>query len=162
MNNRATFDEFLAIHFEAARNEGRPLTLLMMDVDKFKSINDRFGHQAGDHVLAAIGKLLRSAARAQDLAARYGGEEMALILPGASRAVGTSIADTIRRAVAAQPIVHGKEKIAVTISIGVATYEPNGSLREASQLIKAADMAVYAAKHGGRNCVKVFAPKTAA
>ena len=132
-----------------------------MDVDKFKSINDRFGHQAGDQVLTALGKLVLSAARTSDMAARYGGEEMVLILPGTTRPVGTAIADTIRRAVAAQPIVIAGAKIPVTISIGVATFDPTGPLREATQLLKAADMAVYAAKHGGRNCVKVFSVKAA-
>jgi diguanylate cyclase (GGDEF)-like protein len=161
LNNRATFDQFLAEQFETARKDGKTLTLLMMDIDKFKSINDRFGHQAGDQVLVALGKLLRSAARPQDLAARYGGEEFALILPATTRAVGTSVADTIRRAVAAQPVILGKEKVTITVSVGVATFEPTGLLRESTQLLKAADMAVYAAKNGGRNCVKVFAVKAA-
>jgi two-component system cell cycle response regulator len=134
----------------------------MMDVDKFKSINDRFGHQSGDHVLSGLGKLIRSAARAQDLPARYGGEEIALILPDTSRAVAAAVAETIRRAVAARPITSGTRSIPITVSIGVATYEPNGPLVEPAHLIKAADMAVYAAKHGGRNCVKIFALKLAA
>ncbi len=85
LNNRATFDEFFIQTFEGARQNGKPLTLLMMDVDKFKSINDRFGHQAGDQVLTALGKLVLSAARTSDMAARYGGEEMVLILPGTTR-----------------------------------------------------------------------------
>jgi diguanylate cyclase (GGDEF)-like protein len=161
LNNRATFDQFLAEQFELAKSQRKTLTLLMMDVDQFKSINDRFGHPSGDEVLGALGKLIRSAARPQDMAARYGGEEFALILPATTRAFGTSIADTIRRAIAARPVISGANKIPLTISIGVATYEPGGSLREAAQLIKAADMAVYAAKRGGRNCVKVFAVKAA-
>jgi diguanylate cyclase (GGDEF)-like protein len=162
LNNRAAFDQFLAEQFNIARTQSKPLTLLMLDVDKFKSVNDKYGHQVGDQVLSALGKLLRSAARPQDLPARYGGEEMALILPGAPRTVGAAVAETIRRAVSAAPIVCGGQKIALTVSIGVATLEPNGPLREPAHLIKAADMAVYAAKNGGRNCVKIFAVKTAA
>jgi diguanylate cyclase (GGDEF)-like protein len=162
LNNRVAFDTFLAEQFKLATNEGKPLTLLMLDVDKFKSVNDKFGHQAGDQVLMAIGKLLRSAARAQDMAARYGGEEMALILPGTPRSIAAKIAETVRQAVAAKPIICDKQSIPITISIGVATLMPGGPLREPAHLLKAADMAVYAAKHGGRNCVKIFAIKTAA
>lgn len=160
--NRAQFDQFLAENFNAAKTGGKPMTLLMADVDKFKSVNDRFGHQAGDQVLSELGKLLKSAARPQDLAARYGGEELALILPGTARPIGAVIAETIRRAVAAQPIKSGKQPIPVTISVGVATFEPGGPMTEVAHLIKAADMAVYAAKHAGRNCVKIFSVRPAA
>lgn len=162
LNNRATFDEKLKACFAAARKDGVPLTLLMLDVDKFKSINDKFGHQAGDQVLRTIGKLLKSAARAKDLAARYGGEELALILPETPRPVGASIAETIRLAIAKKPITCGKQAIPVTISIGVATCEPNTLMKDPSHLLKAADMAVYAAKRSGRNCVKIFSFPSAA
>jgi diguanylate cyclase (GGDEF)-like protein len=163
--NRAQFDQFLAENFAIALREATPLTLLLMDLDKFKSINDKHGHQAGDQVLRVVGKLLKTAAREQDLPARYGGEEMALILPGTSRVTGAAIADAIRRAVAAKPIVCEQTTIPVTISIGVATVEPGSPFKIPAHLLKAADLAVYAAKHGGRNCVKVFsfgAGKTAA
>jgi diguanylate cyclase (GGDEF)-like protein len=100
---------------------------------------------------------LKTAARKQDLAARYGGEEMALVLPGTSRATGAIIADTIRRAVAAQCVQSENQTVHVTVSIGVATAEVGGRLTSPAHLIKAADLAVYAAKHGGRNCVKVCA-----
>jgi diguanylate cyclase (GGDEF)-like protein len=162
LNNRAAFDQFLAEQFAIAKQQNKPLTLLLMDVDKFKSVNDKYGHQAGDQVLAALGKLIRSAARAQDLPARYGGEELSLILPGTSRAIGATVAETIRRAVAASPIVCGTQKLPITISIGVATVEPGSPLKEPAHLLKAADLAVYAAKHGGRNCVKIFSVKAAA
>jgi two-component system, cell cycle response regulator len=160
--NRAQFDQFLAENFNAAKSGGKPLTLLMADVDNFKSVNDRFGHQVGDQVLAELGKLLKSAARAQDLAARYGGEELALILPGTPRPIGAVIAETIRRATAAQAIQCGKQAVPVTISVGVATFEPGGPMTESAHLLKAADMAVYAAKHAGRNCVKIFSVRPAA
>lgn len=162
LNNRAAFDRVLAEQCRISQQQGKPLTLLLLDVDKFKSINDRFGHQTGDKVLSCLGKLLRSAARPQDLAARYGGEEMALILPDTSRAVGAAIAETVRRAVASQPISVGKGSIPITVSIGVATLESSGKLAQPEHLFKAADLAVYAAKHGGRNCVKIFSIKTAA
>jgi diguanylate cyclase (GGDEF)-like protein len=162
LSNRAAFDEAIRQLFASAKAAGIPLTLLMLDVDKFKSVNDQFGHQAGDRVLAAMGKLLKSAARDKDLAARYGGEEMALLLPETPRAIGASIAETIRLAVSRQPISIGKQAIPVTVSIGVATVEPNSKMTDPAHLIKAADMAVYAAKHSGRNCVKIFSLAAAA
>jgi diguanylate cyclase (GGDEF)-like protein len=96
------------------------------------------------------------------LAVRYGGEEFVLVLPETPRATGTAIADTIRRAVAAQPVVCGEHKIAITVSIGVATLESGSPLSHPAHLVKAADMATYAAKHAGRNCVKIFSVKPAA
>jgi len=162
LNNRASFDEVLQQHFALAKQARSFVTLLMVDVDKFKSINDRFGHQIGDKVLVALGKLLKSAAREKDFPARYGGEELVLILPDTPRSIGSAIAETIRLAVAKQPINCGTQAIPVTISIGVATYEPNCPMTEPAHLLKAADLAVYAAKHSGRNCVKIFSFKAAA
>ena len=153
--NRAQFDLFLKEQLEQAN--GKPVTLLMMDLDKFKSVNDKYGHPAGDATIKAVAEILKSAARKQDLAARYGGEEMVLVLPGATRATGALIADTIRKTVAAGTIKCGNATLNVTISIGVATAEPGSPLRSPAHLTKAADLAVYAAKRAGRNCVKVFA-----
>jgi diguanylate cyclase (GGDEF)-like protein len=155
--NRATFDGFLAEQFDAAVKGNKPLSVLMLDVDRFKLINDKHGHPIGDVVLKAIAKLLKSAVRAQDLAARYGGEEMILVLPGTGKGTATAIAESIRRAIAIKPFVVGATSVNVTTSIGVATVEPGSPFTEPGHLVKAADLAVYAAKHGGRNCVKVFA-----
>ena len=160
--NRVRFDAFLAQQYDAALRSRRPLSLLMMDLDRFKKINDTYGHQAGDNVLKAIGKLIRTAARSNDLAARYGGEEMALVLPDTTKQTAAAIAESIRRAVAARPIVSDKTPIPVTISIGVATFDAGSPLRQPAHLIKAADMACYAAKNAGRNCVKIFTLPTAA
>ncbi|CAN5441928.1 hypothetical protein BH10PLA1_BH10PLA1_21980 [soil metagenome] len=154
--NRATFDQFAAQAFAQATSTGQPLALLMLDVDKFKKINDKYGHPAGDQVLRQLGKLMKTAAREKDLSARYGGEEMALILPGTNRATAAAIAESVRRAIAAKPVVAGSNAITVTASIGVAAYEAGLPFQEFAQIIKAADLALYAAKHGGRNCVKVF------
>ena len=154
--NRAQFDQFLSESFEAATREDKQLSLLLLDVDKFKSVNDRYGHQTGDKVLQAMGKLLSSAVRPQDIAARYGGEEMCLVLPGTGRATATAVAESIRKAIAAQPIPCGAFALPITVSIGVATFEPNGPLKAPAHLVKAADLAVYNAKHSGRNCVRVF------
>ena len=113
--------------------------------------------------MQAIGKLLRTAARATDLAARYGGEEMTLVLPGTGKSTAAAIAESIRRTIAAKSIDWQGLKLSMTVSIGVATYEPESPLKQAAHLLKAADLAVYAAKHAGRNCVKVFSlPGTSA
>jgi diguanylate cyclase (GGDEF)-like protein len=161
--NRARFDEVLAAQFAsiAANPAGgaAPLSLLMIDIDKFKSINDRFGHPAGDTVIKAIGRLLKSAARQQDLAARYGGEEMVLLLPGTPKATAAAIAETVRRAICAKPVQANATSIPVSASIGVATFELGGALVNGSHLTKAADLALYSAKHNGRNCVRVFSLK---
>lgn len=154
--NRACFDQFLAEQFAAAMATRQPLSLLMLDVDKFKSINDKHGHPVGDQVLRALAKVVKSATRPQDLAARYGGEEMCLVLPGTPKAVAATIAESLRRAIAAKPVIAGKARLAVTASIGVAACEPGSPFRAVAHLIKAADLGVYAAKKSGRNCVKVF------
>jgi len=153
---RGRLDEFLGEKFADAAAGRKPLSLLMLDVDKFKDVNDRHGHPAGDEVLRAIGKLLQSAARATDLAARYGGEELMLVLPATAKATAAAIAESVRRSVAAKPIHSQAGPVAVTVSIGVATVENESPLKQPGHLLKAADMALYAAKHGGRNCVKVF------
>jgi two-component system, cell cycle response regulator len=154
--NRARFDQFLAEHFAIAQKQGRPLALALLDIDKFKTVNDKYGHPAGDQVIRVIGKLLKTVSRAQDLAARYGGEEMALLMPDTPRVTAATIAETVRRAIAARPVQHEKLNIAVTASFGVVIFEPGMPLTRPDQLIKAADLALYNAKHSGRNCVKVF------
>jgi diguanylate cyclase (GGDEF)-like protein len=160
--NRAQFDQFLTEQFTVAAGNRQPLSMLLIDVDHFKRVNDRHGHPVGDQVLRAIGKLLKGAARVQDLAARYGGEEMSLIMPSTTRGTAAAIAESIRRAIAAKPIPCQELAVPVTISVGVASFELGGPLREPAHLIKAADMAMYAAKSGGRNCVKIFSVKPAA
>lgn len=160
--NRASFDKYLAEQFAHHIQNEKPMVLLMLDLDKFKSINDTHGHQVGDTVLKYVGKLLRTAARSKDLAARYGGEEMVVVLPGTTRATAAAIAETICRATATKPVLCGNIKVPVTVSVGVAAFEPGGPFTQAAHLVKAADMAVYAAKHAGRNCVRVICPKAPA
>ncbi len=160
LSNRTQLDAFLAAQFQQMVRTGKPLSLLILDLDKFKAINDKYGHPAGDEVLRYVGKLLRSAARQQDMAARYGGEELALVLPNTTRATAAVVAETICRAIAAKPVPCRTVTVPVTGSIGVATAEPAGPLKTVAHLVKAADLAVYAAKHSGRNCVRVFALPT--
>ena len=164
--NRARFDEVLAEQFARATAVGGgapPLSLVMIDVDKFKSVNDQHGHDGGDAVLAAMGKLLNAAVRecGDDCAARYGGEELALVLPNTPRAAAATIAERLRQAVEANVVQSGATTLRVTISLGVATVEAGSPFRLPAHLIKAADLAMYKAKHSGRNNVKVFSLKPA-
>jgi len=158
--NRARFDQFLAEAFDAAVKKKQPLAVLMIDVDKFKTINDTHGHPAGDAVLRVLGRLLKAVARQQDLAARYGGEELVLILPDTPRTKAATIAESIRRAICAKPVINDRKSIPVSASIGVSIYEPGGPFTSLSYLLKAADLALYNAKRTGRNCVRVFALKS--
>jgi diguanylate cyclase (GGDEF)-like protein len=160
LGNRAAFDQYLAEQFALAKKQGVCLGLLMLDLDKFKKVNDVHGHLGGDAVLRAVGKIVNAVAKKGDLACRYGGEEMAIILTGVTRARAATVAETLRRALCARPVIFNDTVIGITASIGVAVYEPGCGFREAVHLIKAADLSVYAAKRGGRNCVKVFSEKS--
>lgn len=162
LSNRRRFDEFIAEAFAAAQNDSEPLALILLDIDKFKLINDSYGHPAGDEVLKSVAATLISAARPTDLVARYGGEELALVLPGTTRNTAAAIAESIRHALAARRISCSTVEVAVTASFGVAVFDSMVPFKEPAQLLKAADLALYAAKKAGRNCVKVFAPKSIA
>jgi len=157
--NRRRFDQALEREFAEAHRQRKPLSLIMLDLDRFKRINDQYGHSAGDRVLQVLAQLFSSAARPTDLAARYGGEELVLLMPGAARVTASAIAESLRRAIAAKPVPCDKAAVTLTASIGVATFDPACPLTEPAHLLKAADLAVYAAKDSGRNCVRVFSFK---
>jgi diguanylate cyclase (GGDEF)-like protein len=152
--NRRNFDESLARTWKEAIRHGRPVGLLMIDVDHFKLFNDRYGHVEGDACLRRVGKLLMNfACRPGDLPARYGGEEFSVLLPGASLAGARIVAERLRRAVEELRIANADAPLShLSISIGVASLVP--SLGDKAQsLIEAADAGLYAAKRGGRNAV---------
>ena len=152
--NRRAFEELLAV--EGGRRGGGPFSLLMIDIDNFKSINDRFGHPVGDEVIVAVGKAIGEECRGGDLAARYGGEEFAVLLPGAGVANATGVAERIRGRIASIGFNFSFEDFVVTGSFGVACrHEAQGCLKE---LVSQADGALYAAKRGGKNRVAVHAP----
>ena len=157
--NRTYFDAFIQKQFGATTASGKALSVLMLDVDKFKVVNDKHGHATGDQVLKTLGRILAASAKEGDLAARYGGEEMVLVLPGATRQAAAATAEVLRKAIAARPIDCGNGlALPITASVGVATLEPGATpFREPAHLLKAADLALYAAKSAGRNCVRVFA-----
>ncbi len=155
--NRRWFDEELSRKWASAAREGRPLSLLMIDVDHFKFFNDSYGHQAGDRALADIAGVIDGAIRRpDDLAARYGGEEFAVVLPDTDRRGAAQIAETIREKARAMQIDHVRnEHKVVTVSIGVATALPRSGTAMPELLISDADAALYRAKEQGRNTVCV-------
>jgi diguanylate cyclase (GGDEF)-like protein len=153
-NRRFLFTSGLKL-VAAALRAGQPCCCLMLDVDHFKRVNDTFGHQAGDHVLAHVGKLLAGAIRRSDLAARYGGEEFAVLLVGAGLEQGQELAEGIRRAMAEHPCAAAGRNLSVTVSVGVAVTGQHKDFGEAEldDLLARADAALYAAKDAGRNRV---------
>lgn len=152
--NRRTFDETLEREWQAARREGKPLSLLFLDADRFKLYNDRYGHQEGDELLKTLAQALKKKARRpRDLAARYGGEEFVVLLPHTTRQRAVAVAETIRRAIAELRVPHEDNAGGVvTVSIGVATAVPAAD-DSSARLVEAADAAVYQAKEAGRNRV---------
>ena len=155
--NHRTFYEFLREETVRAQRFNRPVSLLMLDIDHFKRVNDAHGHEAGDVVLKGLSDLLMQQVRAVDRVCRYGGEEFTVILPETDAAVAMQIAERMRAEVERQPFdIGGGKTIGITVSIGVATYpQPVDSPDE---VVKAADVALYAAKLAGRN--RVFRHET--
>jgi two-component system, cell cycle response regulator len=159
--NRAHFDREIAAAWERANREKTPLTVLFSDADKFKSVNDTHGHQAGDAVLMELAKRMRETLGDLGVVCRYGGEEFAVIVPGADTARAEKVAELIRRKIAASPFqfkIDGTKQLTlpVTISIGFSTHDVGvgSEFTSFEQLVHAADSGVYAAKQAGRNCVK--------
>lgn len=157
--NRRYLDETLPRDLARARRDAQPAALIMIDLDRFKDLNDAHGHLAGDAALAAVGTVLKSAIREGDIACRYGGEEFVLVLQNLSLGMALERAEQIRAAIARleiairdRPIVH------ITISAGVATFPDDGDTPE--ELIRRADAALYEAKRCGRNCVRDRGPMT--
>jgi diguanylate cyclase (GGDEF)-like protein len=151
LGNRRAFDGELARRLAEVRRSGRPLSLCLLDVDRFKSYNDTFGHRAGDDALAAVAAAVAAACRDADVPVRYGGEELAVLLPDTQLEDAMVVAERMRAAVAGAPMAHR----AVTVSIGVACTAGGMS---AELLVEAADRALYSAKEGGRDRVVAAAP----
>ena len=152
--NRRSFDERLGLEWRLAKREHKSISLLMMDLDKFKDVNDEYGHQQGDVVLQTIAKLIpMSFRRPGDFAARWGGEEFAVLLPNTPLENAVGIAEKIRASIEdAQIPCHNGSIIKITVSIGVNTQIPSQSSAVDDFILKA-DTALYAAKEAGRNKV---------
>jgi diguanylate cyclase len=153
LGNRKYFDRSIEAAVEAALGSGEPLSLLMFDIDHFKSFNDSYGHLTGDQVLRLVGMSLKQTIKGQDITARYGGEEFAVVLPNTALRQALTVADHIRRAVMAKELKKkstGEILGRVTISVGVSMLKTGD---DTDSLIERADACLYAAKRNGRNRV---------
>ena len=152
--NRRYFEELGAREISLAKRTGDPVSLLMLDLDHFKSINDRYGHAAGDGVLVEFAEGIRQTVRATDIVGRYGGEEFVALLPASDSSQAFEVAQRIRLAASETTVLTEGRRISFTVSIGVAT-SLNGD-HDLHGLIKCADRALYLAKEKGRNRVEVM------
>jgi diguanylate cyclase (GGDEF)-like protein len=152
--NRRWIDEALPRFVRRYSRGTPPLSLLMIDIDHFKRFNDTYGHPAGDSVIIHVAKTIHAHLRPTDLAARYGGEELIVILPDADEEGAVTAAERLRQAVKSAPAVgpNGEALPAVTISIGLARYRPG---QDAAALVSAADEGLYESKRAGRDRVTV-------
>jgi diguanylate cyclase (GGDEF)-like protein len=157
--NRRYLDRRLEEECDRSKRYGLPLSVLLIDIDHFKEINDTYGHQAGDLVLNNLGKLLLDSIRDSDIAARYGGDEMLIIAPNTTLSFAATLAERLRQNIESQPLElntsNQPNRISITVSIGVAG--PNQNVQDCHGLIRNVDEALLQAKHDGRN--RVFAYK---
>ena len=155
LNNRRFLETHLPNAMNRARADGKPLSLLIADIDHFKRINDGWGHDAGDAVLRQFAARLKESLRGSDLACRFGGEEFVVLMPEAEERVGQTIAERLRRRISDYPFEIGGEEITVTVSVGIAELDPMAD--DPETLLQRADRGLYAAKRQGRNRVVALA-----
>jgi diguanylate cyclase (GGDEF)-like protein len=160
--NRRAFDQRLQQELETARAEASSVSLILLDLDLFKQLNDRHGHLFGDMVLGHVAAVLARSVRAGDAACRYGGEEFAIVLRDADLRVAGEIAERIRRRISEVALIDGGRRVPVTASLGLACFDclPETSF-DGAALVESADRALYAAKRAGRNQVCSGAPAEA-
>ncbi len=159
--NRRRLDQCLSDEFKQARKLIRPLSLVFIDVDRFKGVNDAHGHAVGDQVLRHLARLFTDSIRPGDTVGRYGGEEFVVLLPRTPLAAAARIAEGLRKRVESSPMQLNGGPLSLTISAGVAGFDgAGGPFKAADHLAQAADRAAYAAKQAGRNTVRVFSLKT--
>jgi diguanylate cyclase (GGDEF)-like protein len=149
LGNRRRFDQELARRFAQWRRAGTPLSLVLVDVDHFKRVNDEHGHAAGDAVLHDVAQVLAECVREMDVVARYGGEEFGMILPGTTLAEAKPVAERVRGAIAGRTFQYGGHELLITVSAGLAEAMLTNDMEV---LVARADAALYSAKDGGRDC----------
>jgi len=157
VSNRRRFLEVFAVEFDRAKRYGDELSCVMLDLDHFKGINDRYGHVVGDRVLVAAAEAFRTSLRTPDVIARWGGEEFALLLPHTSLAGAHAVAERCRRALEEAVVAADGDRVVVTVSVGVAAF-PSAGLDTPDSLMRSADEALYEAKSRGRNRVESVVP----
>ncbi|HST59044.1 MAG TPA: diguanylate cyclase [Longimicrobium sp.] len=150
--NHRHVHQLLHDEFERSARTGEPIAVAMMDLDRFKSINDTYGHPTGDVILYETARIIKETAREIDMPGRYGGEEFIAILPGTEEESAEAFAERVRQAVESHVFRDGATEVRMTVSCGVAAF-PAPGVDAPEALLKAADEALYQAKHGGRNQV---------
>lgn len=147
------FSDALPLEMERARRSFQSLSLIILDIDHFKGLNDRWGHELGNRALSHIAQLIGVAIRKLDLACRFGGEEFVILLPNTDLRQALNVAERLREIIATTPLVNGQEIISMTVSLGVDEFR--GSHSDTPEgFVDRVDIWLYQAKHAGRNCVK--------
>jgi diguanylate cyclase (GGDEF)-like protein len=149
--NRRYLNETLSREIKQTTRNKKPLSIIAMDIDHFKKINDRYGHPVGDLFLIEIARLIEKHARGSDFICRSGGEEFLMVLPGVTTTIAKKRAEMIRKKCAAITVMHEGKQLQITLSLGVATHPDHG--QEAEEVIIKADKALYKSKRSGRNKV---------
>ena len=150
ISNRPNMEQSLLSEFERSKRYNSPLSVVLLDVDHFKDVNDSYGHQKGDEILVTFASVLKKFCRANDIAARYGGEEFLMILPQSNAQSAFKIAERVREEIMKMSFVGNDSKFSVTTSCGVAELNRD-YMKSADQLVSVADQALYEAKNNGRN-----------
>jgi diguanylate cyclase (GGDEF)-like protein len=151
--NHDHFQNILYQEFMSSRRHSHPLSLILLDIDHFKTFNDTWGHQAGDKVLKEVSRVIKESCRVGDIVARYGGEEMVVVLPMALEIDAKIVAERIRTQVENHHVAHESHQLHVTVSLGISTLDTETHSKD--DLIRRADTALYRSKASGRNCLTV-------
>ena len=156
LSNRRHFFEVAFVEFDRSKRYSKPISVIMMDVDHFKKINDNYGHQVGDIIIKSVADRLKTALRGTDIPARYGGEEFIVLLPETAKSDAQAVAERIRENIQSKAIDADGNLMIITASFGVSDYDGAIGYQTLEEVINSADKALYSAKNSGRNRVIVF------